>query len=112
MKRQPYGHFILIHHPTGFKADFYLSGSDQLHSWAMQHRKRVTFSEKQQLWLAPPEYVIIRKLEFFRQGGSNKHLQDIGNMLPQIRDSIDLKFLEQEVTKRSLNSLWQQLLKN
>ena len=27
------GHFNLIHHETGFKADIYLSGSDPLHAW-------------------------------------------------------------------------------
>lgn len=106
MRRRPYGHFNLIHHPTGFKADFYLSGSDPLHAWAMKHRKRINVAEKQHLWLAPPEYVIIRKLEFFREGGSDKHLQDIVNMLPQVGDSLDQEFLDQEITRRFLTSFW------
>ncbi len=33
------------------------------------------------LILAPPEYVIVRKLQFFREGGSQKHLRDISRML-------------------------------
>lgn len=33
------------------------------------------------LWLAPIEYVITRKLQFFRDGGSEKHLRDIEQML-------------------------------
>jgi len=34
-----------------------------------------------EIWVAPPEYVIIRKLEFFEEGGTEKHLRDIGGML-------------------------------
>lgn len=29
------------------------------------------------IWLAPSEYVVLRKLEYFREGGSTKHLFDI-----------------------------------
>jgi len=28
-------------------------------------------------YAAPPEYVILRKLQYFREGGSEKHLLDI-----------------------------------
>lgn len=109
MKRRPYGHFNLIHHATGFKADFYLSGTDPLHFWAMRHRKRISFSKTKQLWLAPPEYVIVRKLEFFREGGSDKHLQDIRNMLPQIEESLDQKFLQLKLEEKGLIEFWQKI---
>ena len=33
------------------------------------------------VWLAPPEFVIVQKLEFFREGGSEKDLRDIRGML-------------------------------
>jgi hypothetical protein len=111
MKRRPYGHFNLIHYASGFKADFYLNGNDPLHSWAMLHRKRISFSPTKQLWLAPPEYVIIRKLEFFREGGSDKHLQDIHNMIPQIEESLDQKFLVQKLEEKGLLEFWLKLTK-
>ena len=34
-----------------------------------------------QLPVAPPEYVIVRKLQFYHEGGSEKHLRDISAML-------------------------------
>jgi hypothetical protein len=34
--------------------------------------------------VAPPEYVIVRKLEYFRKGGSEKHLRDIRAMLAAV----------------------------
>jgi hypothetical protein len=30
------GHFNLIHHQTGFRADVYLAGKDQLHHWGLK----------------------------------------------------------------------------
>jgi hypothetical protein len=32
----------------------------------------------------PPEYVVIKKLEFLREGGSEKHVRDIRGILAGI----------------------------
>lgn len=105
-KRRPYGHFNLIHHESGFKADIYTDAEDPLHQWAFKNRKRVDLGEGLAIWLAPPEYVIIRKLEYFREGGSDKHLQDIRKMLPQVDSDLNLEFLENELELRGLKSYW------
>jgi len=39
---------------------------------------------------------------FFREGGSTKHLEDIGKMMPQIESSLDKAFLKTELVRRSL----------
>lgn len=109
MNRRPYGHFNLIHHVTGFKADIYLEGREPLHKWAFEHRKRIELTKDLSLWLAPPEYVIIRKLEFYREGGSDKHLRDIQSMLPQVKSILDNAFLNTQITNRGLEKFWQQL---
>lgn len=108
--RRPHGHFNLIHHTSGFKADVYLDGDDPLHRWALEKRKRIQLSDSQALWLAPPEYLIIRKLEFHRMGGSDKHLSDIRGMLPQVRTDLDIGFLEKELAQRSLLEDWKKVL--
>ncbi len=55
------------------------------------------------------QYVIIRKLEYFREGDSQKHLDDIKKMLPQVRDEMDWTFLENEINTRGLSSVWNKL---
>jgi hypothetical protein len=77
--RERRGHFNVIHMETGFKADFYPAGDDPLHAWGMAHRKTIDM-EGTPVQLAPPEYVILRKLEYYREGGSEKHLRDIAGM--------------------------------
>lgn len=107
-KRRPFGHFNLIHHESGLKADIYPDADDKLHDWAFKKRKRVDLGNLA-LWLAPPEYVIIRKLEYFREGGSEKHLEDIKKMLPQVCAELDLKFLEIELEARGLVQYWKRV---
>jgi len=75
--RSQRGHFNLIHHESGYKADIYLAASEPLHVWALPLRRRRTWDENLQIWVAPPEYVVLRKLQFFREGGSSKHPADI-----------------------------------
>jgi hypothetical protein len=98
------GHFNLIHHDTGFKADIYLPGTDTLTRWAFAHRQKILFDESL-VWVAPPEYVIIGKPEFFREGGSEKHLRDIRGMLKETE--IDREFLKREIAARGLQEAWQ-----
>jgi hypothetical protein len=104
LARERRGHFNLIHFDSGFKADIYVSASDPLRAWAIRNRRLVEI-EHTQLWLAPPEYVIVGKLEFYREGGSEKHLRDIRGMLA-VTD-IDRPFLEKEIAARGLGEVWQ-----
>ncbi len=106
MKRPLRGHFNLIHHETGFKADVYLMGEDELHHWAISDRKKFDMGGEP-IWLAPPEYVILRKLEYYRQGASDKHLRDISSMLEVSSDKIDLDKLREKIREYGLEKEWQ-----
>ena len=101
--RDERGHFNLIHHETGFKADIYLAGNDPLQKWALQHRREIKLDDSI-VWIAPPEYVVIGKLEFFREGGSEKHLRDIRGMLAVTE--VERAFLEKEIARRGLQEAW------
>jgi hypothetical protein len=104
--RSQRGHFNLIHHETGFRADIYASGRDELHHWGLQNRKPVDV-EGEQFWLAPVEYVILRKLEYYREGESEKHLRDISSILAFSSQEIDLEVLETRINERMLAKEWQ-----
>lgn len=106
--RQQRGHFNLIHHKTGFKADIYTLGNDELHLWAIENRIKIEM-DGEVFWLASPEYVIIRKLEYFREGGSEKHLKDISGILRNSSDQIDFKQLTEKISDRSLEKEWHKI---
>ncbi len=104
--KRPYrGHFNLIHHETGFKADIYAAGEDKLHRWALSSRIPVNMNDIV-FWLAPVEYVILRKLEFYREGGSEKHLRDVRSIIAFSPDRIDTELLLEKIREYSLEREW------
>ena len=107
LARELHGHFNLIHQATGFKADVYLAGRDPLHEWAFERVRRLDV-EGEPLFVAPPEYVIVRKLEYFREGGSEKHLRDIRSMLDTSPKLVRLDDLERLIAARGLAEAWKQ----
>jgi hypothetical protein len=105
--RENRGHFNLIHHETGFKADIYLAGSDPLHHWALTNRRKID-DPVAPFVLAPPEYVIVRKLEFWREGGSAKHLRDVIAIVAS-NIPMDQDVLDKEIHSRGLQEAWAQV---
>jgi hypothetical protein len=99
------GHFNLIHHETGFKADIYTLGRDKLNQWGLDNRKLIKI-ESDALWLAPVEYVILRKLEYYREGQSEKHIRDIAGILSISPDQIDFAELSIKIKQLMLEKEW------
>jgi hypothetical protein len=108
MARERRGHFNVIHADSGLKADFYTAGRDELHTWAFRKAKSYPIG-KNSITLAPPEYVILRKLEYYREGGSEKHLRDIRAMLAISGDQIDHPALAEWIEKRGLEPEWRRV---
>lgn len=104
--RESRGHFNLIHHKTGLKADIYLTGKDKLQKWAMSNRVAITLFNIP-IWLAPIEYVIVLKLQYYKEGSSSKHLSDIKNMLVMSADRIQTQKLDELITEFGLSAQWQ-----
>ena len=67
IRRESRAHFNLIHHRTGFKADCYPRGKDPLHDWGFKNKKTLPLTPILNISVAPMEYVILRKLEYFRE---------------------------------------------
>ena len=104
------GHFNLIHHESGFKADVYLANRDPFHRWALSERRLVEV-DGEPVHVAPLEYVIVRKLEFYREGGSEKHLRDIEVMLRVSRELIREDVLRRWIVATGVEQTWQSVEK-
>jgi len=104
-RREHRGHFNILHLGTGFKADLYLTGRDELEAWAFRCQRRVQFAGET-ISLAPAEYVIVRKLEYYREGGSEKHLRDVRSMLAVSGAQLDQSALRDWLQRRGLQAEW------
>ena len=107
--RSAKGHFNLIHADTGLRAHLYTAGCDEFNAWAFRNACKTEFSGET-ITLAPPEYVILRKLEFYRDGGSDKHLRDIRTMLNVSSVRINQADLQEWIRQRGVKAEWEKVV--
>lgn len=111
LRREVRGHLNLIHHETAFKADIYFAGEEELQLWALQNKQQIDFFGIT-ISVAPPEYVIIKKLEFYKEGKAQKHLSDIQGILVNSKDLINFSLLNDMINRMGLNDVWDAIEKN
>jgi hypothetical protein len=105
MARQQHGCFNVIHADTSLKADCFTANRDELHAWAFRNLKQYS-ARGLEVNLAPPEYVIVRKLEYFREGGADKHLRDIRGILNISGEQINQADLQEWIQRRGVEAEW------
>jgi hypothetical protein len=103
--RENRGHFNIIHHQTGFKADIYPVCADAFLKEGLRRRRKVKRNDGF-MWVAPPEYVIVKKLQYYVEGQSSKHITDIRGMLEVSGELIDRKLLSSWINQFGLNDVW------
>lgn len=103
--RDSRGHCNIIHNQTGFKADIYFAGNSEFQHWALENVRSIDFGGEK-MPIAPIEYVIIKKLEFYKEGNAQKHIRDIKAMLDNSNDLIDKELLGKYLDQFGLRHLW------
>jgi hypothetical protein len=98
--------FNIIHPGSGLKVDVMISRDDEFdlnrfHRAGKLHKIRDTG-----IFFASPEDVIIKKMEYYREGASEKHIRDILSMLKISGEVIDRKYIEQWAEKKNLTEIW------
>ena len=101
------GQFNLVHHESGFKADIYIAEDDELTRWAFENRQRIEVVPGRFIELAPREYVILGKLQFYKEGGGERHVRDIRAMLEVDGKTIDREILDRWIRELDLGSVWE-----
>lgn len=102
------GQFNIIYGESNLKADIYAARQDEFHMWAFRHARQYPF-DTTNIVLAPPEYVIVRKLEYFREGGSEKHLRDIRAVLEVSGHTMDHAALHEWIVRQGVQAEWQKV---
>ncbi|MBU0574255.1 MAG: hypothetical protein KKH83_07250 [Candidatus Margulisbacteria bacterium] len=103
------GHFNIIQSEAGVKVDFYVLKNDAFSQSGFTRKKKESFSEERSAYFASPEDTILKKLEWHKMGGSQKHLEDIRGMLKVSGDVLDKKYIDKWSLKLGVNDVWKKL---
>jgi hypothetical protein len=99
------GHFNIYHNESGWRADCYMIGGRDLELWAMSEKRLITVGEDI-VPVAPPEYVILSKLEYYAASGSTRHPEDIVRMLQVSGSLIDTSVIIAWADRLGVSKQW------
>ncbi len=106
-RRRP---FNVIHTTSGGKLDIMLPGRDEWGQVQLDRRRAVRLLPDRTVYAAHPEDVIIGKLRYFHEGGSDKHLRDIAGMLQVSGELIDRANVRRWAEKLGVTEAWDAVL--
>ena len=101
------GQFNVIHPSSGNKIDLMIARRDAWGREQLARRRRKEVLEGTTGFVASPEDVILAKLWYYQEGGSDKHLRDIAAMLQISGDVIDRNYIDRWAVQLELVEPWQ-----
>jgi hypothetical protein len=105
------GQFNIIHPTSALKVDVIIARAEQdFRALSRSRSMRVTSSRERNALFIAPEDLILKKMEFYRAGGSDKHLRDIVGMLNVSSGSIDRSEIARDAGRLGLGDVWQRVL--
>lgn len=98
--------FNIIHPASGLKVDVVIPAENPFNRSRFARKRRVRAAPDLDVAFASPEDVILKKIEFYREGGSDKHLRDIAGVLRISGPQLDLDYIEEWAGRLGLAELW------
>ena len=98
--------FNIIHPASGLKVDVIVPEPSPFNQSRFDRIRRVHAGEDFEACFASPEDAIIKKMDYYRQGGSEKHVRDIAGVLKTSREQIDTAYIALWARQMGLSDIW------
>ena len=85
--------FNVIHPASGLKVDFMVLAPSEFNTSRLLRGRDLPALDDRLVRFASPEDVILMKLKYYKEGGSEKHLRDIRSVLEIQGDKIDRQYI-------------------
>ena len=105
------GQFNIIHPASGNKIDLMAVPAGAWGRSEMSRRQRTLILPDLEGYCARPEDVVLGKMEYFREGGSEKHLRDIAGILRVSGDAVDREYVVRWAGQMGLSDVWDDVLR-
>lgn len=101
-----HGQFNIIHPASGLKVDIMIPEPTAFNQSRFARATRLRPEADYEAAFASPEDVILKKMDYYREGGSEKHLRDIAGILKISRGRIDLDYIRNWADRLGLIDVW------
>lgn len=103
--------FNVIHPSSGLKIDFMIPEPNPYNRNRFVRSQRVEAGEDYKASFASPEDVIIKKMEFYREAGSEKHLRDILGIMSISGERLEFDYISEWAGRLNLQAVWNEVQK-
>lgn len=101
--------FNIIHPTSGLKVDVIIRKETPFDRSRFARARVIRPAEPYEASFAAAEDVIIKKMEYYREGGSEKHLRDITGMLKVSPQEIDEAYIAEWAERLGLLPIWEMI---
>lgn len=105
------GQFNIIHPSSGLKADVMVPSDSPFNRSRFTRTRTVKPSPDFEAVFSSPEDVILKKMEAYLEGGSEKHLRDIAGVLKISGEHLDRSYIEDWADRMGTAEVWEEILK-
>ena len=102
--------FNVLHMKSGFKIDVIIPEDTDFNRSRFDRRVRVVGGDAQEALFASAEDVILKKLDYYKQGRSEKHISDIIGVLKLRAEKLDRKYIERWAERLQLADIWHDIV--
>jgi len=98
--------FNIIHPASGLKIDVIIATDSAFDRSRLGRGERIASGGDRLVSFASPEDVILKKLVYYREGGSEKHLRDIAGVLKVRGNRIDRRYISEWASRLGVSEEW------
>lgn len=98
--------FNVLHPASGLKIDVIVASDSDFDVSRFSRGQKLQAAPDCQAWFASPEDVILKKLVYFQEGGSDKHLRDIVGVLKVQSEKLDRQYIADWAGRLGVDAEW------
>jgi hypothetical protein len=105
------GQFNVIHPSSGLKVDVMVPVDSSFNRSRFSRVKRIRPTPGFDAVFSSAEDVILKKMEAYREGGSEKHLRDIAGVLKITGEHLDRGYIAEWADRMGTSEIWEEVLR-
>jgi hypothetical protein len=102
--------FNILHTPSGLKIDVMVAADTPFNRSRFARARTIPLGTGELARFASPEDVILKKMVFYNEGESEKHLRDIAGILQSERVPLDMSYVAGWSLRLGVHTIWRAIL--